>query len=156
MKKPAGGLAATINGDGLVLLDYFAVVKALRGQGVGGDAMTALQWQYRDNYGPWAAEHIRPVHVPERYCPALWSSAPATGPTGTPSGKRRKSRSRPRSKIGSRASQRERTEIHLQRRAGIRHHRSGHRRPEGVDRCPDEIKKRLSCRISCNFPRETL
>lgn len=36
--------------------------------------MTALQRQYRDNYGPWAAEHIRPVHVPEgtvRCCGAV-------------------------------------------------------------------------------------
>lgn len=42
------GLAATINGDGLVLLDYFAVGKNLRGQGVGTTAMEALQEQYRD------------------------------------------------------------------------------------------------------------
>lgn len=121
------GMAATINGDALVLLDYFAVERHLRGQGIGTAAMAALQEQYRDrglfveiestrqpapnqterekrkqfyrfsgmeeldteadvfgvpmellgsrckldfegyrafyrdNYGPWAAEHIRPV-----------------------------------------------------------------------------------------------
>ena len=42
------GLAATVNGDGLVLLDYFAVERHLRGQGVGTAAMAALQSQYRD------------------------------------------------------------------------------------------------------------
>ncbi len=121
------GLAATINGERLVLLDYFAVEHSLRGQGIGTAALTALlecyhdrglfmeiestresapnqaerekrkqfyryagmeelgteanvfgvnmellgsrcqldfagyRAFYRDNYGPWAAEHITPV-----------------------------------------------------------------------------------------------
>mgnify|MGYP002516240513 CR=1 FL=1 len=42
------GMAATINGEDLILLDYFAVVKSLRGQGVGSEAMGLLQEQYRD------------------------------------------------------------------------------------------------------------
>ena len=121
------GLAATINSERLVLLDYFAVERRLRGQGIGSAAMEALQARYsgrglfveiestrenapnrserekrkrfylasgltelntearvfgvnmellgsrcdldferyrafyRDNYGPWAAEHIEPI-----------------------------------------------------------------------------------------------
>lgn len=42
------GMAATINGEDLILLDYFAVVKSLRGQGIGSEAMGLLQTQYRD------------------------------------------------------------------------------------------------------------
>ena len=42
------GMAATINGDDLILLDYFAVMKSLRGQGVGSEVMALLQEQYRD------------------------------------------------------------------------------------------------------------
>lgn len=42
------GMAATINGEDLILLDYFAVVRSLRGQGVGSEAMALLQEQYRD------------------------------------------------------------------------------------------------------------
>lgn len=36
------GFAATINGDGLILIDYLAVPQALRGQGVGSEALRAL------------------------------------------------------------------------------------------------------------------
>ena len=42
------GMAATINGSALVLLDYFAVVESLRGQGIGTSAMTALQECYQN------------------------------------------------------------------------------------------------------------
>lgn len=42
------GLATTINGDGLILLDYFAVVKRSRGQGIGREAMACLLELYRD------------------------------------------------------------------------------------------------------------
>ncbi len=42
------GLATTINGDGLVLLDYFAVVKGSRGRGIGREAMSCLLELYRD------------------------------------------------------------------------------------------------------------
>lgn len=42
------GLATTINGDGLILLDYFAVVKKFRGAGVGTAAMAQLQRIYAD------------------------------------------------------------------------------------------------------------
>lgn len=36
------GLATTINGDGLILIDYLAVSPSLRGQGTGGSALEAL------------------------------------------------------------------------------------------------------------------
>lgn len=42
------GLATTINGDDLVLLDYFAITKIHRGEGIGTKAMLALQEKYRD------------------------------------------------------------------------------------------------------------
>lgn len=42
------GLAATINGGDLVLLDYFAVEKPLRGQGLGSAALGLLQECYAD------------------------------------------------------------------------------------------------------------
>lgn len=40
------GLATTINGDGLILLDYLAVEDKLRGQGTGTRALTALREAY--------------------------------------------------------------------------------------------------------------
>lgn len=40
------GLAATVNSPELVLLDYFAVCRKLRGQGVGTAAMGAILAQY--------------------------------------------------------------------------------------------------------------
>lgn len=40
------GFASTINGDGLVLIDYLAVAEALRGQGVGSAALAALADKY--------------------------------------------------------------------------------------------------------------
>lgn len=42
------GLAITINSLDLVLLDYFAVAKELRGQGVGHEALAAILDYYRD------------------------------------------------------------------------------------------------------------
>lgn len=36
------GFAATINGDGLILIDYLAVEERLRGQGIGTQALEAL------------------------------------------------------------------------------------------------------------------
>lgn len=42
------GLAATVNGPDIVLLDYFAVKKALRGQGVGSGALRQIEAQYAD------------------------------------------------------------------------------------------------------------
>ena len=42
------GLATTVNSPELVLLDYFAVCKSLRGQGVGSAAMRAIL----DRYAP--------------------------------------------------------------------------------------------------------
>lgn len=42
------GLAATVNSPNLVLLDYFAVKKSLRGRGIGSDALGLLGEQYRD------------------------------------------------------------------------------------------------------------
>lgn len=41
------GLAVTMNGDDLVLLDYFAICEGKRGQGLGGKSLRALQEQYR-------------------------------------------------------------------------------------------------------------
>ena len=41
------GLAITMNGDDLVLLDYFAICEKKRGQGLGGKGLRALQEQYR-------------------------------------------------------------------------------------------------------------
>ena len=40
------GFASTVNSPGLVLLDYFAVCKSLRGQGVGSAAMKAILGRY--------------------------------------------------------------------------------------------------------------
>lgn len=40
------GLALTINGDDMILLDYFAVVKACRGKGIGSVALVELQRMY--------------------------------------------------------------------------------------------------------------
>lgn len=42
------GFAATVNGGDLILLDYFAVVKNARGQGIGTRAMALLLEQYHD------------------------------------------------------------------------------------------------------------
>ena len=44
------GLATTINGGNTILLDYFAVTKALRGQGVGSAFLRTLLEQY-DGHG---------------------------------------------------------------------------------------------------------
>lgn len=41
------GLAVTMNGEDLVLLDYFAICEEKRGQGLGGKSLRALQEQYR-------------------------------------------------------------------------------------------------------------
>lgn len=40
------GLASTVNGEGLILLDYLAVMPEVRGQGIGSAAMEALQRIY--------------------------------------------------------------------------------------------------------------
>ena len=40
------GLATTVNGDGLILIDYFAVAKRLRGRGIGRGAMECLLSMY--------------------------------------------------------------------------------------------------------------
>ena len=42
------GFATTVNGDALVLLDYFAVERSRRGQGVGSAAMECMQKIYAD------------------------------------------------------------------------------------------------------------
>lgn len=42
------GLAATVNSPELILLDYFAVKKSLRGRGVGRQALAILKEAYRD------------------------------------------------------------------------------------------------------------
>ena len=42
------GFAATVNGPDIVLLDYFAVKRSLRGLGVGREALKALMEHYRD------------------------------------------------------------------------------------------------------------
>jgi GNAT superfamily N-acetyltransferase len=42
------GFAATVNGDGLILLDYLAVCKTCRGQGIGAAAMRQLLEIYHD------------------------------------------------------------------------------------------------------------
>ena len=42
------GLATTVNGDGLILIDYFAVAKRLRGRGIGRGAMECLLSVYSD------------------------------------------------------------------------------------------------------------
>jgi len=42
------GLAATVNGPDIVLLDYFAVKKSLRGRGVGSAALRQIDGQYPD------------------------------------------------------------------------------------------------------------
>lgn len=42
------GFAATVNSPELVLLDYFAVKKSLRGLGLGGDALAMLDHAYAD------------------------------------------------------------------------------------------------------------
>jgi len=41
------GFAVTMNGDDLILLDYFAICEEKRGQGLGGKSLRALQEQYR-------------------------------------------------------------------------------------------------------------
>lgn len=40
------GFAITMNGDDLVLLDYFAICEEKRGKGLGGKSLRALQEQY--------------------------------------------------------------------------------------------------------------
>lgn len=40
------GFASTVNGDGLILLDYLAVTKECRGKGIGSAAMKELQRLY--------------------------------------------------------------------------------------------------------------
>lgn len=40
------GFAVTMNGEELVLLDYFAICEEKRGQGLGGKSLRALQEQY--------------------------------------------------------------------------------------------------------------
>ena len=42
------GFASTVNAPNLVLLDYFAVKKSLRGRGVGSEALALLNNAYRD------------------------------------------------------------------------------------------------------------
>lgn len=42
------GFAATVNTPELVLLDYFAVVRSLRGRGIGSEALALLEEQYHD------------------------------------------------------------------------------------------------------------
>lgn len=42
------GLAITMNGENLVLLDYFAVSADKRGSGIGGEALRALQEMYTE------------------------------------------------------------------------------------------------------------
>lgn len=42
------GLATTVNGGDLILLDYFAVEKNFRGRGIGSRAMALLLETYRD------------------------------------------------------------------------------------------------------------
>ena len=42
------GLAATVNGPDIVLLDYFAVKRSLRGRGIGSAALLQLEKQYED------------------------------------------------------------------------------------------------------------
>ena len=42
------GLAATVNGPDIVLLDYFAVKRSLRGRGVGSSALLQLERAYAD------------------------------------------------------------------------------------------------------------
>ena len=42
------GFAATVNGPEIVLLDYFAVKKSLRGRGIGAAALKNLMAHYRD------------------------------------------------------------------------------------------------------------
>lgn len=42
------GLAATVNGADIVLLDYFAVKKSLRGRGIGSEALKLLEREYLD------------------------------------------------------------------------------------------------------------
>lgn len=42
------GLAMTINGEEMILLDYFAVVKACRGVGIGSAALKELHTVYAD------------------------------------------------------------------------------------------------------------
>ena len=40
------GFATTVNGDGLILIDYLAVAKEMRGKGVGSGALQSLRKQY--------------------------------------------------------------------------------------------------------------
>lgn len=47
------GFATTINGDGLIMIDYLAVARRLRGQGIGAGALEALCASY-DGKGVFA------------------------------------------------------------------------------------------------------
>ncbi len=42
------GLVITVNGPDVILLDYFAICKSCRGQGVGTVALKAIREKYRD------------------------------------------------------------------------------------------------------------
>lgn len=42
------GFATTVNGDDLILIDYLAIEKAHRGEGVGSAALTALRKKYAE------------------------------------------------------------------------------------------------------------
>lgn len=46
--KEFAGLAITINSPDMILLDYFAVAKSCRGQGIGTAALKAILQRYRD------------------------------------------------------------------------------------------------------------
>ena len=50
------GLAATVNGPDIVLLDYFAVKRSLRGRGVGSAALMQLEKQYADRGYLWRSK----------------------------------------------------------------------------------------------------
>lgn len=55
------GFASTVNSPDLVLLDYFAVCKSLRGQGLGSAAMKAIL----DRYAPRGVlVEIESTHIP--------------------------------------------------------------------------------------------
>ena len=43
-----GGLATTVNGENLILIDYFAITEKRRGQGLGRASMECLLELYRD------------------------------------------------------------------------------------------------------------
>lgn len=42
------GMAATVNGEGLILLDYLAMDSRVRGRGMGSEALAMLQQMYAD------------------------------------------------------------------------------------------------------------